>query len=533
MTSTIRNRRRWRAGLAATAGLALIAGGTAVANAAAAPRPALSFVVATKSVNLERQVWEGGSYISGDLGTYLVAGNDPFEVRVTRKSYKDPIVANQVVVKNGKKTNVKLPAGMVTDFTGFKGFSTITMKDAKGKQVFSAATDFCPNTYESVRTRPDAPDSNRYPTGCAYGNPFLLGAVWGIQAGWTSSIRLPDDINVPDGTYTTTVEVAKKYRDQFKLPAAKATLNVTIKTFKNEDNEGNADLATMRARSDSRKAAALKPGADHARLTEGDPSAQASALSPELRPMTRRPKAVTAAAIPPGPRPDLLSLPAWGISLVNGEREDGTPDGKQYIAFGATVWNGGTSPLVVDGFRRTGTDLMDAYQYFYDAKGKQVGSTNAGTMEWDKREGHMHWHFTDFAQYRLLGADKKLVLRSGKEAFCLVNTDAVDYTIPNAKWRPSNTDLTSSCGANTAVAVREVLDIGNGDTYTQNMPGQSFDIAGLKNGTYYIEVLANPSNKLAELSTKNNASLRQVVLSGSGANRKLTVPAVYGLDGPK
>jgi hypothetical protein len=217
---------------------------------------------------------------------------------------------------------------------------------------------------------------------------------------------------------------------------------------------------------------------------------------------------------------------------VNGEREDGTPDGKQYIAFGATVWNAGTSPLVVDGFRRTGTDLMDAYQYFYDAKGKQVGSTNAGTMEWDKREGHMHWHFTDFAQYRLLSADKKIALRSGKEAFCLVNTDAVDYTIPNAKWRPSNTDLTSSCGANTAVAVREVLDIGNGDTYTQNLPGQSFDIAGLKNGTYYIEVLANPSNKLAELSTKDNASLRQVVLSGSGANRKLTVPAVHGLDGP-
>ncbi len=173
---------------------------------------------------------------------------------------------------------------------------------------------------------------------------------------------------------------------------------------------------------------------------------------------------------------------------------------------------------------------MDAYQYFFDAKGKQVGSAKAGTMEWDKREGHMHWHFTDFAQYRLLSADKKIALRSGKEAFCLVNTDAVDYTIPNAKWRPSNTDLTSSCGANTAVAVREVLDVGNGDTYGQYLPGQNFEVTDLPNGTYYIEVKANPSNKLTELSTTNNTALREIRLGGTPTERTLEVPSVHGLD---
>jgi hypothetical protein len=56
--------------------------------------------------------------------------------------------------------------------------------------------------------------------------------------------------------------------------------------------------------------------------------------------------------------------------------------------------------LLVDGFRRTGTELMDAYRYFFDAKGNQVGSRPAGTMEWDNREGHKHWHFPDFAQYK-------------------------------------------------------------------------------------------------------------------------------------
>jgi hypothetical protein len=174
---------------------------------------------------------------------------------------------------------------------------------------------------------------------------------------------------------------------------------------------------------------------------------------------------------------------------------------------------------------------MDAYQYFFDAKGNQVGSVAAGTMQWDPRVGHMHWHFTDFAQYNLLAADKKLAVRSGKEAFCLANTDAVDYTIPNAKWRPGNTDLSTACGGNTAAAVREVLDIGNGDTYTQARPGQSFEVTGLKNGTYYIEVKANPANKLSELSTTNNSSLRQIILGGTAAKRTLTVPPVNGIVG--
>jgi hypothetical protein len=121
-------------------------------------------------------------------------------------------------------------------------------------------------------------------------------------------------------------------------------------------------------------------------------------------------------------------------------------------------------------------------------------------------------------------------VRSGKEAFCLANTDAVDLTIPNAKWRPDNTDLSSSCGQNTAVAVREVLDVGGGDTYSQDRQGQSFDITSVPNGTYYIEVKANPSNKLTELSTKNNTALRKIVLGGTATARTLKVPSVYGLD---
>ena len=122
-------------------------------------------------------------------------------------------------------------------------------------------------------------------------------------------------------------------------------------------------------------------------------------------------------------------------------------------------------------------------------------------------------------------------MRSGKEAFCLANTDPVDYTLPRANWRPGNTSLASSCGQNTAVAVREVLDIGSGDTYGQFLPGQSFDVTELPNGTYWIEVRANPEGRLADAAQPTTTRCARSTLSGTKTKRKLAVWSVNGIKG--
>jgi hypothetical protein len=516
-------RRRVLAASTAAAGLALAAVGIGVAHAATNP-PALAFVAATPNVTAERYVEDDYTYLDFDLGVNLIAGKDPFEIRSTRKSYADPIVAQQLVVKNGQRKYVPLPATLGVAFAGLPNFATITIKDPAGATVKQYPTTFCPDTYNSARTRPDAPASTPFPTSCSGGyNPFTLGAVYGIQAGWNAGLSsYPDsagpsgdgsgDFDLPAGQYAVTVAMNPTYGDFLGIPAASRTvkLHVTVENV-GPDGQGSPSAAPVAPQAKADEHAAHAGG-------------QISAYLPAFRPPAKIPASLK--AVPKsGPKPDLRALPAWGISLST---ED---NGKTYVNFGATVWNAGTSPLLVDGFRRTGTELMDAYQYFFDAKGNQVGSVPAGTMEWDNREGHKHWHFTDFAQYNLLGADKKLAVRSGKEAFCLANTDAVDYTVANAKWRPENTDLSTACGGNTAVAVREVLDIGNGDTYTQARPGQSFEVTDLPNGTYYIQVLANPAKKLSELSTTNNSALRQIILGGTPAARTLVVPPVNGIDG--
>src|SRR6185295_11652168 len=80
------------------AALSAVAAATPFA-AAAAPKkaePALRLVTASPSVTLDHYAEEPGVFL--DLGAHMVAGiSSPFELRVSRRSYKDPIVATQII----------------------------------------------------------------------------------------------------------------------------------------------------------------------------------------------------------------------------------------------------------------------------------------------------------------------------------------------------------------------------------------------------------------------------------------------------
>ncbi|MCT4357834.1 lysyl oxidase family protein [Streptomyces sp. Je 1-79] len=577
-TRTTRMRRPLLAGTTAIAVMTVTAGivGTTTESANAAPAgPKLSLIAASTSLTLTSWKEEPGVYL--DLGTYLTAEGTPLELKVTRKSYKDPVTITQTVYEGGKAKSKTLPTGTVKDFSGLPGFAEITVTDKAGKQVLKRAENFCPNN-ASGRVRPDAPATSKYPESCPT-NPFTLGSVWGVEKGWAANTyagSYTESVKLPVGTYTAKVSVAKKYRDLFGIADKPATVKLTVQERSFEDAQGAPGSRSAKAQAGEHggHGAAHQPPAAHSghgpghaptpaqaaapvtsgagpsynvghgplkaappalpwalkkqqaaaarSMQVGDTGGQTdgSRKAPALAPLAKRP--VGKASVPNVPKPDLRSLPAYGITISDGGQD---VPGKDYLAFSANVWNAGPAQLVVDGFRSPGKAKMDAYQYFYDAKGKQVGFTPTGTMEWDPRPGHVHWHFTDFASYRLLKADQKEAVRSGKEAFCLANTDAVDYTVKNANWHPYNTDLSTACGQENSISVREVLDVGSGDTYTQDLPGQSFDITDVPNGTYYIQVLANPEKKLKETNVNNNSALRKIVLGGTPGKRTVKVPA--------
>jgi hypothetical protein len=413
-----------------------------------------------------------------DLGLKVIAQDQPFELWSTRSSYGETIRT----VWRSATGDVALPPGAMSDFSGLDDFLQISVKPAHGKAL-KVARNACFNGW-SERVRPTAPAKSPYPSGC-WNNPFSLGSVQGVEAGWATTLLASDKpLRLDEGTYRVRVQVAPRYAALFGLTPAQSTRTIKLVV------ESDEAVEEERAPDDAPAERVATPG----------PSAP---TGPQHR-----------AA---GPTPDLRSLPAWGISLSRNKR---------YLRFSATVWNAGDSPLVVDGFRRGSKDLMDAYQYFFDADGNQTGYQDVGHLHWDAKPSHQHWHFEDFARYTLLRRDKTEATVSKKEAFCLANTDAVDLTVPSAEWKPENTDLATSCGDQTSLSIREVLAAGWGDTYTQLRAGQSFRVDKLPNGVYFIAVTANPDGNLVETSTTNNRALRKIRLSGKGDERTVQVTQV-------
>ena len=103
--------------------------------------------------------------------------------------------------------------------------------------------------------------------------------------------------------------------------------------------------------------------------------------------------------------------------------------------------------------------------------------------------------------------------------------------MPGADWNPGQLGFGGSvCGSQNSLWTRETLPTGWGDTYFQGLPGQSFDITHLRNGTYFIAVKANPTNELYERSTANNVRYRRVILGGTPGARTVTVPPWNGID---
>ena len=86
------------------------------------------------------------------------------------------------------------------------------------------------------------------------------------------------------------------------------------------------------------------------------------------------------------------------------------------------------------------------------------------------------------------------------------------------------------CGGPSALWIREILDVGWGDTYSQFVAGQAFDISNLPNGDYYVRVHVNPTGSMLEGAAANNVEDRLVMLRGKRGYRRVIVPPWNGID---
>ena len=474
---------RLRTALAASAlaVVCLIPAGSAAA--ASAKPPHLRLFAASSQVTIEKF---GRGPVQLGVGAYLASLGGDFQLNVARHGYRSPIGVTQVI--GGQRR--ALPATVAHGWDGIAAFVNFTVSSASRGVIASRTTSFCPNDWNRQRVDGSGPLTPRYPQFCGT-NPFTLGSVWGIDRGWAVGLDgSAPAVRLPVGTYTVKVSLAPAYADMFGVAAADASTTVTVHVTRGQPCPPAC-------------------GGELAHHNRG-------AAPPRL------PHVAISSSPDPATMPDLIPLPAWGMGI---DRQGG----HDYLDFGATVWDAGPAPMDVEGFRRPGTNIMDAFQYFF-RNGKPVGRAKAGTLEYDSRPGHQHWHFLQFARYSLLSASKSQVVRSEKEGFCLAPTDAIDLTVPGATWDPFSIGLEGQCGDASSIWTRETLPAGWGDTYFQFLPGQSFDITDLKNGAYYVEVRANPLGAIHETSTTNDVRLRKVILCGTPGARTVHVPAWNGID---
>jgi hypothetical protein len=473
---------RLRTALAASVLAAVCLVPAGAASAAARP-PQLRLFAATSTVKIEK-FGRGGVQIA--VGAYLGASGGDFRLDVQRADYRSPITVTQVIGSQRRA----LPASVAHGWDGISGLVTYTVSSASRGVIATRTMNVCPNDWNRQRFDGSGPLSPRFPQFCGT-NLFTLGSVWGIDRGWAIGLDgSAPTVRLPLGTYTVKVALSPRYAKLFGVPPADAATTVTVHVVKPPPCPPSCGGAAARSRS--------------------------HAAPPRL------PQVATLKSPDPATMPDLIPLPAWGMGI---DRQGG----RDYLDFGATVWDAGPAPMDVEGFRRPGTNVMDAWQYFF-RNGTPVGRARAGTLLYDSRPGHEHWHFQQFARYSLLSASKTQVVRSEKEGFCLAPTDPLDLTVKGAMWDPFSIGLKGQCGDASSIWTRETLPAGWGDTYFQFLPGQSFDITGLPNGTYYVEVRANPLGAIHETSTTNDVRLRKVILGGTPGARTVRVPAWNGID---
>ena len=188
--------------------------------------------------------------------------------------------------------------------------------------------------------------------------------------------------------------------------------------------------------------------------------------------------------------PDLVTLPPSEVRLQNSA-------GRRYLRFSNVIANLGRGRLEVFAEHNAATGMTDAFQqlYTHDSSGNWIptATRHVGTFEFHST--HDHWHLEGFARYELRdvapdGSIGGTILSlSAKVSFCLLDSVAANLNLEHAEPRTF-----TQCG----VDIPQGISVGWADVYRWNLPGQSLDITGLSNGTYWLVSTADPFDLLAE-----------------------------------
>jgi hypothetical protein len=177
------------------------------------------------------------------------------------------------------------------------------------------------------------------------------------------------------------------------------------------------------------------------------------------------------------------------------------------------------TPQPLTGTAYARTYYSDGPQHFVDSP--------AGTWEW--HEAHQHYHYDNFVQSRLWAADANgqrvgtaPVSVGRKVSFCMED-ERLDPPMwgqagvrPRFYIAPDCLVFVPSAETPDFNFLIQGVSPGWDDIYEWYLPGQYIEVAGIPNGDYVLETIADPDNKLVESNEHNNCGTVIIRLTNMG-----------------
>jgi hypothetical protein len=203
--------------------------------------------------------------------------------------------------------------------------------------------------------------------------------------------------------------------------------------------------------------------------------------------------------------PDMVPIADVAKNYVHGWRLDQTTlAGRVLLRLSTGVGNSGQGPIEIWGGTVSGA-TQEVYQRLYNTDGT-TRDRLAGSFVYHPQHGHVH--FEGFAIYNLRRIEANngigsIIAAGQKTSFCLVNIDNYWPTL-TASALVRNGRGGSSCGTIQGISV------GYADIYGSQLADQWIDVTGVPSGTYWLEVIADPDNRILEMDETNNTVRIQV-----------------------
>lgn len=182
--------------------------------------------------------------------------------------------------------------------------------------------------------------------------------------------------------------------------------------------------------------------------------------------------------------PDLAMLPPSDFKIEQGGKR------VRLLRFSTVIVNLGPGPFQVYAWDPAGIsttrDASVVQQVLEPGGGFSDHATDAKVF-WSG-DGHNHFHVRDLQEMTLQNLKAEVLARGAKRGFCFWDNYRYGSALP-VYYHPSTTD---ACELAPDGTVPMGLSVGWGDRYPYNIAFQYIDITGLPNGTYKVEVSADP-----------------------------------------